>query len=185
MTPPDEHNHRPSGHHWGDSGDEVTDADQMRAWSWGPAITILPQPDGTYFVAMVEPLRDSLRAAIEALRSRLLRGSPSIQRLFPTAYPDHPDLEAEYRDLMFGELLESKLAALDLVEASVAEPVLTEQQLIAWTQVINSARLALGTELEVEETGLDLDDDDPRWPAYILYERLGLILASIVDVLPV
>ncbi len=175
---------RPDG---GDGPDDDEDLEDDRGVvvAWRSPMTVLPRSDGTFFVAMSEPLRITLRLAVEELRRRLLGGNESTSRLFPPAYPDHPDLDAEYRELMFGELLESRLAALDLVESTIDEEVVTEEQLVAWAQVINGVRLCIGTELEVEETGLDLAEDDPRLPAYVLYERLGLMLSYIVDVLPV
>jgi len=185
VTPPDERDLPQPGSVEGQNGGEGEGTDDRPAlWIWRPTMTVVPRPDGTFFVAMADPLRIALRLSVEELRNRLLGESPSIKRLFPTAYPDHPDLESEYRDLMYGELMESRLASLDLVESTLDESVLTEAQLVAWAQVINGVRLAIGTELDVEETGLDLEDDDPRWPAYALYEQLGLMLASIVEVLP-
>ena len=42
-----------------------------------------------------------------------------IVRLFPVAYPDDDEMEAEYQRLMREELVGSKLAALDAVDEEI------------------------------------------------------------------
>ncbi|MEZ5296626.1 MAG: DUF2017 family protein [Ilumatobacteraceae bacterium] len=110
-----------------------------------------------------------------------------MARLFPTAYPDDEELEAEYQRLMREELVASKLAALDVVEQALspgAEP-LDEVGLVAFMQSINSVRLILGTMLEVSD---DLTGDEVRArleqsPEYALYGYLSWLLEHCVRAL--
>jgi hypothetical protein len=70
-----------------------------------------------------------------------------------------------------------------VVEASVEASVLSEEQLTAWMQSINSLRLVLGTMLDIneddQELGFDPEDPDARTQA--LYGYLGGLLDEIVD----
>ena len=85
-----------------------------------------------------------------------------IIRLFPVAYPDDDEMEAEYQRLMRDELVQSKLSALDIVDETFGEPdggavALDEGRLLAVMQSINSIRLVLGTMLGVTD---DPDKDE-------------------------
>src|SRR5215217_2307307 len=88
---------------------------------------------------------------LEELR-QLLAGDPDdprLRRLSPTAYPDDPVKEAEFRRMVHEELVASRLAALDLVAATLHADGLDQEQLSAWMQAVNSLRLVLGTALDV------------------------------------
>ena len=108
-----------------------------------------------------------------------------LQRLFPPAYLDDPERQGEYHRFMHHELLISKMADLDLVEATLDARELDEAGLMAWMRATNTVRLVLGTMLDVQEdTDLGrLDEDDPRLHGYLVYEFLGMIVAVIVDAL--
>lgn len=97
---------------------------------------------------------------------------PEMRRLFPTAYPNDPERDAEYQSLMRSELHSSHQAAVHRVLGTlgVADPdnsgiddpsgdtgpqELDEWDLEAWTRTLNAARLMLGTKLDVSE------DTDP------------------------
>ena len=76
-------------------------------------------------------------------------------RLFPVVHPDRPDDEAEYQRLMRDELVTSRLAGIDTVEAVLARSgrkvPLDEAEMLAFVQAVNSVRLVLGTVLDVGE----------------------------------
>jgi hypothetical protein len=120
------------------------------------------------------------------LREQLLASTdePSVRRLFPPAYPDDPERDAGYQVLTRDELLESKLAALDVVERTLdAGGELDDDEMTAWMATLNSLRLVLGTRLDVDEELPALDHDDPLAPAYAVYEYLGWLLSQVVDAL--
>jgi hypothetical protein len=105
----------------------------------------------------------------------------ALRRLFPRAYhlPEHAEHDAEYQRLMREDLVASRLAGIETVVAALeAEPPLTEEQVLAFSQALNGVRLVLGTLLDVDEE-LDLDDvaeDDPRLGEHQLYGFLSWLL---------
>ena len=79
--------------------------------------------------------------------------SPLLQRLFPTAYPDDEEKEAEYQRLMREELVTSRVFQLDVVAGYLSDDdaTLDEGQVIALMQSVNAVRVVLGTMLDVGE----------------------------------
>ena len=140
---------------------------------------------GTYDIQLPEPERTLLGNLVDQLRELLAESTddPTVRRLFPTAYNEDAERDREYHQLVRDELLERRLATLATVEATLAEPELSEEQLSAWLGAINDLRLVLGTRLDVSEDLLDVDADDPDAPAYAVYEYLGFLLSEVVDAL--
>lgn len=140
--------------------------------------------DGTYDLRLGDDERDLLRSLVPQLRELLVSGEdPSLARLFPNAYPDDPEREREYRAMVHDELLEQRLAALDVIEETASATRLDEDQLTAWLQAINSIRLVLGTRLDVSE---DMDmpaPGHPDAPAFAVYHYLSWLLDGIVGAL--
>src|SRR5438093_10268367 len=96
---------------------------------------------------------------------------PIFERLFPRAYldPTEEEAEADWQRFSHGDLLDGRRRALAAVEGTLAsaevrrgrhELTLSEEQALAWLSVINDARLALGTRLAVTED-MDLSCLDP------------------------
>ena len=120
---------------------------------------------------------------------------PVNRRLFPPAYLDVADIErdAEYRRLMHDDLVEEKLANLDLVTASLERGSssvrrwtveLTDEEAAAWLGVLNDLRLALGVRLDItEDYDGAVDDTDPRAPAFHLLSYLGWLEEQLLDAL--
>jgi hypothetical protein len=100
-----------------------------------------------------------------------------LRRLFPAAYPDDEEKEAEYQRLMRDELVASRLAAIASVRATLdpahAE-VLTEGETIALMQSINAIRLVLGAMLGITDD--DQTDDRGESPEAHLYDFLSWLL---------
>ena len=142
---------------------------------------------------------ETIRASLSGDELELLRGlpaqlrtvleegeaDPANDRLFPPAYLDVEEVEAdeEYRRLMHSELLAGKIAALDLLASSLERVTrrggrwsveLTEEEALAWLNVLNDIRLTLGVRLDVTED-LDgrIDPSDPRAPGLELLHYLG------------
>ncbi|MGQ0843986.1 MAG: DUF2017 domain-containing protein [Sporichthyaceae bacterium] len=106
----------------------------------------------------------------------------ALLRLFPDAYPDDVEAASEYRRFTEGDLLARKRANIAVLLAGLEEAEtggsvrLDEEAVVAWLLAVNDLRLALGTRLEIVEDYEDLVDglepDDPRLPAFALYEWL-------------
>jgi Domain of unknown function (DUF2017) len=121
---------------------------------------------------------------------------PVLERLFPRAYldPTEEDAEADWQRLVHDDLVDGRRQALATVEATLAgatvrrgrfELTISEDQAQDWLAVLNDARLALGTRLQVTED-LDLsglDPDDPDTAPYAVYWWLGVLEERLVDVL--
>jgi hypothetical protein len=82
--------------------------------------------------------------------------------------------------MMSGELVESRLAAIETVKKTLAEKEIGTPELERWMEAINSLRLVLGTRLEVTEQLPVLEPDDPDAAAYAVYEYLGWLLEQAV-----
>jgi uncharacterized protein DUF2017 len=138
-----------------------------------------------------------LRGLPDQLRSVLAEGEdePVNRRLFPPAYLDVADIEhdAEYRRLMHDDLVKEKLANLDLVTDTLARGTtsvrrwtveLTGEEAAAWLGVLNDLRLALGVRLDItEDYDGDVDDTDPRAPAFRLLSYLGWLEEQLLEAL--
>ena len=141
-------------------------------------------------VAVLRGLPDQLRSVLGEDEDE-----PVNRRLFPPAYLDVEDVErdAEYRRLMHDDLVEEKLANLDLVTGSMARGSssvrrwtveLTDEEATAWLGVLNDLRLALGVRLDItEDFDGDVDDADPRAPALRLLSYLGWLEEQLLDAL--
>jgi hypothetical protein len=138
--------------------------------------------DGRYALRIDDDERSLLGGILAELREALVvHDDPSLMRIFPPAYANDPDRNAEYEVLTRDDLLERRLAGIEVVESTLQADVLDENQILHWMGAVNDLRLVLGTRLDVtEETALP-DPDDPNAPAYFLYHYLGNLLGEIVD----
>jgi Domain of unknown function (DUF2017) len=130
--------------------------------------------------------RSLLAGLVEELRALLEgdAGDPSLRRLFPPAY-DEEDDERAYRDLMGGELLDGRRAALQLVAETVHRDRLSAEEADTWLRALNDLRLVLGTRLDVQEDTFaeELDENDPRAPALAVYGYLSWLQEQLVAAL--
>jgi hypothetical protein len=149
-----------------------------------PKPRVVPR-DGAYVLALDDRERALIRQILGDMRALLMvdAADPRDRRLYPAAYADDAKKEQEYRDLTHEELRSSRLANVDAVEASIDAELLTEEQLTAWMQAINSLRLVLGTLLDISDDDQELafDPDDPEARTQALYGYLGGLLDEIVD----
>jgi hypothetical protein len=129
--------------------------------------------------------RDALRTLPAQLRQLLDSNDPALFRLFPPAYQDAPDQDAEYQRLVHEDLVTQRRSSLDVMEATIDARRLDEEQLTAWLGALNDLRLVLGTRLEVtEDMGPDdIISDDPRAPTLALYYYLGWLEEEVVEAL--
>jgi len=139
---------------------------------------------GAFLLLLPEGERELLLQLLGELRTLLKLGpdNPRLRRLYPAAYSDDEEKEAEYRRLTHEELASGRLAALDTVEQTIAADELTPDQLTAWMHAVNALRLVLGTMLDVDEDDpFAVDPEDPNAREYMLYGYLGLLLEEIVQ----
>jgi hypothetical protein len=129
--------------------------------------------------------REVLRSLPDQLRDLLPTDDPSVRRLHPPAYPDDPEREEEYRRLVRDDLIRQRLEALEVMRSTVEAESIDQDQLTAWLGTLNDLRLVLGTRLEVTEELYEegMPPDDPRGPAFALYQYLGWLEEHVVAVL--
>jgi hypothetical protein len=140
--------------------------------------------DGTFQLRMSDDERDLVASLAGQLRDLLVSDeTDGLQRLFPPGYADDPEREQEYQQLTHDELLTKRLASVDVVEQTVSQTSLDEDQINAWMGAINDLRLVLGTRLDVTEEMEEISLDDPRAPAFAVYHYLTHLLAEIIDAL--
>ena len=153
----------------------------QRAW--------LRRRDDGIEVRVPDRPKEVVRQSVDAVRDLLLTGGEGLDRLFPTTYPNHPDLDAEYQRYMRSELLASRLSALEVVAETLDARHIDDGQADQWMQAINAARVALGTIIGIDHDGWGADelgemtDDDPRFAMQLAYEVLGVLLSDLIDVL--
>jgi len=128
--------------------------------------------------------RDVLASLPSQLRDALDAGEPTLYRLFPPAFVDDDEGNAEYARLVGATLLDGKLAALSELERTAYAESLTEPELRTWLGGLESLRLVLGTQLDVtEESYGPLDRSDPDAPRLALYHWLSWLQEEVVQAL--
>ena len=145
---------------------------------------------GGYRLRLPAEERELLRWLPEELREVLRTegrrpADANLRRLFPPAYADDGEADDEYRRLMRNELLDGKLAALQVVVETAYAEHLTGEELEGWLGALESLRLYLGTQLDVTEETYEvtLPPDDPEAPALALYGYLSWLQEQAVEAL--
>jgi hypothetical protein len=143
---------------------------------------------GTFRLNIEDGERQLISRLMEELREVMVRSDPDgpgLRRLFPTAYHDDPEADAEYQRLMREELVASRLAGIETVTAALAAPEMTPDELYATMQGVNSLRLVLGTMLDVGEDHdpSSVGHEDPNAAEAHLYDYLSWLLDHIVGAL--
>jgi hypothetical protein len=140
--------------------------------------------DGTIELQLDFVVRDVVGRVCAELRDTLAEGvdDPSMRRLFPTAYPDAPERERAYEQLVRDDLVGSRLLALDTVGATIDDDKITPEQAEQWMAALNAVRLTLGTRLDVSENRdpYDVDENDPLFPQFMIYDLLSMLLGSLI-----
>jgi len=139
---------------------------------------------GRYKIRLSDEERNLLRNLCDEVRELLTTDEPSLRRLFPPAYLDDDEKEAEYQSLMRADLLATHQASLETLEKTADATELDEAELSAWMAALNQVRLVLGTSLDVsEETELDVDPENPLAFSYAVYGFLGYLQEEVVTAL--
>ena len=157
-----------------------------------------PEPGGT--IARLGPDRIAVRleagerrvigTLLAELRTQLddpetAAPDGTLARLFPPAFPDDPEAEASYADLVREDLLDGRRQRLQTVMATLDARELDDQQAFAWMGVLNDLRLALGTTLGVTEDD-DIrhpDADDPEAFRWAVFGWLAWLVGGFVEAL--
>ena len=118
--------------------------------------------NGNYKIDLADDHRQLLTQLIEQLRDSLATTTDdaNLRRLFPTAYNNDAKKDAEYQRLMRDELLESRLAAIDVTIKVIAQDdEINAEEIDAFARSINSLRLVLGTTLDIAESDYGSQSD--------------------------
>jgi hypothetical protein len=141
--------------------------------------------DGTVRLSLPRTERALLRS-VHAELSGLLDDAPDdpdLRRLFPPAYVDDADGDAEYRRLVGDQLADGRRRAFDTVAATLDRDRLTAEEADSWLRALNDARLVLGTRLDVTEEMdfAQFERDDPRAPEAAVYLYLSWLVEQLVE----
>ena len=136
--------------------------------------------DGQITVRLDDTLRALLRQATEELREVLLVDEPDLtRRLYPTAYPQDDALESDYRELVHDQLLMQRLDGIDQLQATIDGESISIETADSWMNTINQVRLVLGTQLDVGEEQVEIEEDDPQATNHVVYQVLSHILEEL------
>lgn len=151
----------------------------------------------TFHPAEVEVLRD-LAGQLETLLQGGVPergGDPARDRLFPRAYldPTEDEAESDWQSVVHGDLVQAKsdavTALVDSLDTGKAkrgdqlEVSLGPDDVAQWVGALNDVRLALGVLLEVTEDEPRVSPDDPRAPGYELYAWLTWLQGMMIETL--
>ena len=137
-----------------------------------------------------------LRSVLEQMEV-VLAAPEDVQhtrRLFPPAYEDDDEAQAEFARLTTADLAEGKRRAVASVKATLERGTtkkdawrvtLSPGEAEDWLAVLNDARLTLGTRLEVTEQTYDreIDPSDPDAAAHEIFRYLGYVEDWLVETL--
>lgn len=118
--------------------------------------------NGNYKIDLADDHRQLITQLVEQLRDSLATTTDdaNLRRLFPTAYNNDAKKDAEYQRLMRDELLESRLAAIDVTIKVIAQnDEISAEEIDAFARSINSLRLVLGTTLDIAESDYGSQSD--------------------------
>lgn len=133
-------------------------------------------------VRLDDQFRDLIRRVTEELREMLIVDElDELRRLYPTAYPDDEELEADYRSMVHDQLLMSRLDGIDKVQATLDDESLSIDDADIWMNTINQCRLVLGTRLDVGEQEESIDENDPDAHGKVIYQVLSMMLEELTS----
>jgi len=144
----------------------------------GPKFRLNFEPEERdLLIRLLGEMKDLLTAEVNEVTA------PLLHRLFPPAFRDDPEKEAEYQRLMREELVTSRVVSVDLVTAMLTVNPntgrladLSKPDTVAFMQSLNAVRLVLGTMLDItdDDAAEQADMDDSH--EFQLYGYLGWLL---------
>ena len=145
---------------------------------------IIVRDDGTFTINLQDHERETMLDLVGQLETVLISGPDDerLRRLYPTAYNENPEHDAEYQGFMREELTQSRAASIATVrEMLSSDSPVTENQLGAFMMVLNNLRLILGSLLDVNEDDDEPDETDPLYGQWQLYGYLGWLLEWVIS----
>ena len=149
---------------------------------------VVARDNDLFEITLTVDERSTLLSFVDQL-SEILEMGPDdarLRRLFPTAYHENPEHDAEYQGYMRDELTQSRSASIAIVkEVLESTDLITAAQLHAFMTVLNNLRLVLGTLLDVGEDDFedDIDENDPAFGQWQLYGYLGWLMEWTISAL--
>lgn len=140
-----------------------------------------PKSDGSFNFGLSPSVRHWLIAMAQDAQELAAEDQHDTRRLFPTAYPEDPELDAGYQILARQQLMDQRQAAIALMRDTVDSTELQPEEFSAWMSTINDLRLILGTRLDVGEDDMKISPDDPDLQERLAYEQLGELLYHMVE----
>ncbi|MHB1717863.1 MAG: DUF2017 family protein [Acidimicrobiales bacterium] len=139
--------------------------------------------DGRYEVRLDPEVRAVLRAAAEQVGDLVTTETGLTRRVYPPAYvaADQEQAESEYQKLVHGALERRHRGCLATLAETATSVTLDREELGQWLSAVETIRLVLGTRLDVSEDMDPPQEDDPSLPEFVLYDLLGLLQETIVD----
>ena len=149
---------------------------------------VVARDNDLFEITLTVDERSTLLSFVDQLSDILAMGPDDVRlrRLFPTAYHENPDHDAEYQGYMRDELTQSRSASIAVVrEVLESTDLITAAQLHAFMTVLNNLRLVLGTLLDVGEDDFedDIDENDPAFGQWQLYGYLGWLMEWTISAL--
>lgn len=127
--------------------------------------------------------RELLEVVARDTQEQLAAEVAATGRLYPVAYPDDAEAQAEFQAIMGDGLRDRHQRALDTLAVTVTADAIDEAELNQWMGALEVMRLVLGTELDVTEEMDAIDPLDPRAGQYALYAYLSVLQNEVIDAL--
>jgi hypothetical protein len=146
---------------------------------------VQPRADGGYHVRLEPEEQTVLRELSARLEELVATEDEAARRLFPPAYRDAPEEEADYQRLVHSSLASGRVQALRTLRATAGATHLSQADADAWCGALNDLRLVLGDRLgvteELYETGIE--PDHPKAYELTVYGWLTWLQGTLVDAL--
>jgi Domain of unknown function (DUF2017) len=116
---------------------------------------------GGYTVELPHEARQVLAMLAGSSIDAISSDTADMRRLIPPAYPDSPERELAYRELVGKDLIDGKVTALSVLRETAHATSLTDAEIEAWMHGLETLRLMIGPapdDVTVEEA-LALGDD--------------------------
>ncbi len=154
--------------------------------SFAPPLGVRRRDDGRYSVRLPPHERSVLVSLPSHVLALARAGDPSTVRLFPPAYLEDIDAEAEYVALSRSELMEGCAASLETFRKTVQSEVLNQEQALAWMRALNQIRLVIGTKLDIQENEpypdpATVSAEDVRSQGMLLYGYLTWLQSELIE----
>lgn len=112
---------------------------------------------GAFAVRLPAEIRRFLASLALGAVSNVAERHPATWRLFPPAYQDDPERESAYRELVGQELVDGRVASLELLTRTADAETLSADDLEGWMHALETLRLILGNPSEADADPADAE----------------------------